>query len=322
MRSIILAPRPQRQSCPGSLLALLVVWALVLHHGARADEPGRGEPPAAEPGAVEVRFTDGGVLKMTLLEEKIELMTPSGKKAVRLADLRKVELAPRIAAGEAKLIEAAVRGLGGRTFKERERASAFLLRKGLWAYPALLAASKSTDAETRRRAGIIIDVLKETLPDELFEMHETDILHTAEGKLTGKIAQESWKATTAQFGAVQVKLADVARAVSLAHPEPLSERLVAQPDPGTMTAFQGQIGKVFAFRVTGAIQGTVWGSGTYTSDSSLATAAVHAGVLKVGETKTIKVRVVAPLNTYAGSSQNGVTTRPYGPWDGSYEIIK
>src|SRR5262245_36074959 len=322
MRSFISTPILARQGCQGFRLSLLVVCMLAFHHVGRAQEPGKSESPSVEPGAVEVRFIDGGVLKLTLVEDAIEIETASGKKSVRPADLRKVEFAPRIALGDARLFEAAVRGLGSKSFKERERASAYLLRRGLAAYPALLAAAKSDDRETRRRAEIIINVLKDSLPEALFQFPTTDILYTAEGKLTGKIIQESWRATTTQFGPVQVKLTDVARVVSLAHPEQLEERLTAQPDPGNLTALQAQVGKVFAFRVTGAAQGSVWGTGTYTSDSVLAVAAVHAGVLKVGQTGTVKVRVVVPLNAYIGSTQNGVTTRPYGPWDGAYEIIK
>ena len=59
-----------------------------------------------------------------------------------------------------------------------------------------------------------------------------------------------------------------------------------------------------------------------TADSRLAVAAVHAGVLKVGETGIVKVQVVPALNAYVGSTQNGVSTSDYGPWHGSYQIIK
>lgn len=321
MRSIFNSPL-NRLTFPALLLALLVAWVPAVHPGGWADEPKKGEPPAAEPAAVELRFTDGGLLKMTLLEDQVEIMTAAGKKTVRLADVRKVELSLRHPEGEAKLIEAAIRGLGSKVFKERERASADLLRRGLRAYPAVLAATKDGDAETRRRATAIIFKLKESLPEDLFEIRTSDLLYTNEGKLTGKIGQESWKASSAQFGVVQVKLADVARAVSLAHPDPVIEKLVVLPDPGHLTALKFQVGQVFAFRVTGALHGSVWGSGTYTSDSALAVAAVHAGVLKLGQAGTVKVRIAPALNAYVGSTQNGVTTRDYGPWDGSYEIIK
>jgi hypothetical protein len=44
--------------------------------------------------------------------------------------------------------------------------------------------------------------------------------------------------------------------------------------------------------------------------------------VKVGQAGVVKVKIVAPLNAYVGSTKNGVTTRPYGPWSGSYEFVK
>jgi len=121
---------------------------------------------------------------------------------------------------------------------------------------------------------------------------------------------------------VKVSLADVIWVSSQRHPKVLALKVPVQPDPGTMTAQQHQIGQVFAFRVTGAVQGSVWGTGTYTSDSRIAAAAVHAGLIKVGESGVVKVRVVPAQGAYVGSTQNGVTTSNYGPWDGSYEFVK
>lgn len=65
----------------------------------------------------------------------------------------------------------------------------------------------------------------------------------------------------------------------------------------------------------------MWGSGPYTTDSNLAAAAVHAGVLTDGETAVIKIRVRADAGGYTGSTRNGVTTNDYGPWQGCYEIL-
>src|SRR5262249_15593312 len=99
-------------------------------------------------------------------------------------------------------------------------------------------------------------------------------------------------------------------------------KLVPQADPGNVTALQGQVGAVFAFRVTGALHGSVWGTGVYTSDSTIAVAAVHAGLLKVGQTGIVKVQIVPAQASYMGSTQHGVTSSPYGPWNGSYQFIK
>ena len=63
--------------------------------------------------------------------------------------------------------------------------------------------------------------------------------------------------------------------------------------------------------------GTVWGSGPYTTDSSVCAAALHAGaVAKTGGTVT--VQATSGCTTYASSKNNGVTTTAYGPWSSSF----
>ena len=47
---------------------------------------------------------------------------------------------------------------------------------------------------------------------------------------------------------------------------------------------QNEIGGRFYYLVTGDVDGPLWGTDVYTSDSSLAKAAVHAGLVKPGET--------------------------------------
>jgi LCCL domain/EF hand len=112
---------------------------------------------------------------------------------------------------------------------------------------------------------------------------------------------------------------EVADPVVVANAEPKEE---PQADPGSLMGLQDQIGKVFAFQVTGAVNGAVWGSDVYTSDSTLAMAAVHAGALEVGKTGTVKVRIVAPPPSFTGTTANGVTTQSFGPFSGAYQIIK
>lgn len=309
MRSIFVSP----------LVVLALAGLLAL--AGRAEDPKKSEKPVADAAGVEVHFADGSILKMTLQEESLEIVIPGGKKTVLLADLRKMELAHRLSDDDARRVAAAVKGLGSKQFKERQSAAADLARLGIKAYPALVAASKGSDAETRKRAGEMIETLKGTLPEEFFDRVTEDVLWTRGGKLVGKIGQASWKASTTQFGEVQVKLIDVVRVRSLAHPDP-EVRLVVEADPGTVVHLVTNIGKVYAFKVTGAAAGNVWGTGTYTSDSAIAHAAVHAGLVKVGQAGVVKVRIVAPLNAYMGSMKNGVTTSDYGPWNGAYEFVK
>ena len=71
----------------------------------------------------------------------------------------------------------------------------------------------------------------------------------------------------------------------------------------------------------GGSPGTVWGSGLYTDDSSVCTAGVHAGLITLagGGLVIIEIRPGAP--SYASSSRNGIATRSYGAWSGSFVFI-
>lgn len=80
-------------------------------------------------------------------------------------------------------------------------------------------------------------------------------------------------------------------------------------------------GEVFYVTVTGKIDGgTVWGSGIYTNDSNVETAAVHAGLVKVGEIKTVEITILPGQNSYVGTFKNGVESSDYREWEGSYKF--
>ena len=93
------------------------------------------------------------------------------------------------------------------------------------------------------------------------------------------------------------------------------------PDPETMTDYVQSLGQSFMFRVTGSTGGSIWGTDVYTNDSALATAAVHAGVLRAGETGIVKVTMLPALPQYHGSTNNGITSQPWEN-DGSYVSYK
>jgi hypothetical protein len=98
------------------------------------------------------------------------------------------------------------------------------------------------------------------------------------------------------------------------------EVLGIRPDPGGLRATPGDIGRSFLYEVVGSAQGAIWGSGVYTTDSHLATAAVHAGVLKVGERGIVRVWVRPGQPSYQGSTANGVTSYGYGSWSLSFTV--
>lgn len=62
----------------------------------------------------------------------------------------------------------------------------------------------------------------------------------------------------------------------------------------------------------------VWGTDVYTDDSSVCSAAVHAGLLSLAQGGAVRVFVGAEQIAYAGSSRNGVSTMNYGRFAGSF----
>jgi LCCL domain len=93
------------------------------------------------------------------------------------------------------------------------------------------------------------------------------------------------------------------------------------PDPGNMSAYRGFNGQVFQFAVVGSGDGSIYGDGTYTDDTRLASAAVHAGILRDGEAGVVNVQILPGQESYDGSTRNGVTSRSYGRWQGSFQFL-
>ncbi len=100
----------------------------------------------------------------------------------------------------------------------------------------------------------------------------------------------------------------------------LDQGLLASDAPARIQDLCDTPGTTYYFRVTGASDGSVWGTDVYTGDSSLALAAVHAGAVKPGETAVVRVTVLRPLNHYQGSVRNGVTSHDYGRYGTAYRV--
>jgi hypothetical protein len=66
----------------------------------------------------------------------------------------------------------------------------------------------------------------------------------------------------------------------------------------------------------------IWGTDTYTDDSSVCTAGVHKGVITRERGGTVRIIIRPALESYRGTTRNGVTTEPFGSWDGSYVVVE
>jgi hypothetical protein len=93
------------------------------------------------------------------------------------------------------------------------------------------------------------------------------------------------------------------------------------PDPYRgVSKYRDQAGKALLFEVTGTAGTKIWGTDVYTDDTELGAAAVHAGLLAVGEKGIVKVTIVGGQEKYAGSVRNGITSGDWPKYEGSYRV--
>lgn len=90
----------------------------------------------------------------------------------------------------------------------------------------------------------------------------------------------------------------------------------------TATPWRGRNGDRFTVScAAGGTFGSVWGSGIYTDDSSICTAAVHAGLISRQRGGLVTIEILPGRSSYSGSNRNGVASGNYGVWSGSFEFI-
>lgn len=303
------------------------VWAAVLVVGCVgvvvATDPPATKPDEEKPPQVgwEVRTADGKFHKVTPVDAELALDTKFGTVKVPMKEVKRLEFGQRLSDAQRKKLADSLADVIGGTGRTREAAKDALADLGLLAYPAVVRAMKTAPKEALPHLNMVFDKLKRQIGKDDDEPIDQDVLVTTDGsRLCGTLGSES----------VRVKFADGEKAVKwtdarvLAFGDILVDEkveIVKIGQFGIHGLLQSHFEKVVGVEVTGVAVGSVWGSNPYTTDSSPGAAAVHAGVLKVGETGVVKIRVKADPGGYTGSTQNGITSSNYGPWQGCYEII-
>ena len=88
------------------------------------------------------------------------------------------------------------------------------------------------------------------------------------------------------------------------------------------TSRRGQGGQLFSYACPrGGSAGSVWGTDVYTDDSSVCTAAVHAGLITFAGGGTVTIQIRPGQSGYAGSTRNGVQSATYPAWAGSFAFV-
>lgn len=87
-------------------------------------------------------------------------------------------------------------------------------------------------------------------------------------------------------------------------------------------AYRAQIGATLSFSCPpGGSPSTVWGSDTYTSDSSICGAAAHSGRIQAASGGVVQIQMAPGLPSYAGTIRGGVATLNYGSYPASFTIV-
>ncbi|WP_161606841.1 LCCL domain-containing protein [Fortiea contorta] len=60
----------------------------------------------------------------------------------------------------------------------------------------------------------------------------------------------------------------------------------------------------------------------YTDDSSICSAAVHAGLMTTKQGGVVTIRIKPGQPSYSGTKRYGVNSQNYGSWDGSFVLLK
>ncbi len=164
---------------------------------------------STQPSIAEVRFGDGSVVKMTLLQETIEVQTKYGKLQIPVNEIRRVEFGLHVPPEANAEIAKSIKRLASDVHKERDLASKDLVQAGHFAFLSLQKASKSGDQEVSSRAVYIMKQISEQVSPDLLKLREEDVIHTTEFPVIGKITSQTLRAHSPHFGDVSLKLSEL-----------------------------------------------------------------------------------------------------------------
>ena len=157
----------------------------------------------------EVRFHDGSVVRMTLLEPSLDVKTKYGKLTIPLQDIRRIELGLHIPVDVHQQITSSIKRLSSQVYKERDGAGKDLVLAGHFALPSLQKASRSGDQEVAYRATGLVKQISERVQSDLLKLRDEDVIHTAEFVVIGRIDVATLRASSPHFGQVILKLSEL-----------------------------------------------------------------------------------------------------------------
>jgi hypothetical protein len=178
----------------------------------------QADGPAKEPAgpAVEVRMADGSSVRVTLTQPTIDVVTKYGRLAIPVHEVRRIEFGFRYPDGVGPKVTDLVARLGDGNYKRREAAAAELMAYRELAYPALKQATRSSDAETAKRAAELVEKLETKLPPEKLKLRDFDLVAGVDFTARGRIENKVVTGHTPYFGEVKLHVAEMRSLRSMA----------------------------------------------------------------------------------------------------------
>ncbi len=286
--------------------------------GTKPEAPAKAKPPN---GDWEVLFTDNSTLKISLLDEQLQLQTPHGELSIPVKDIRKIEFGVRLSADEQRMFDSALSSVSSKEAKAREEGKTQLKTLGGKIAPFLKSALRKADTESRPHLEMVYEAVAGDREARKYAPRDTDTITTDESQFSGRITASQLRIRTFQFGELKLRVTD-ARTLQSGGISAADDKFELVEAANFYQLFQTHMGKTVRIQVTGSNAGTVWGTGTYTADSNIGVAAVHAGAVKNGDTKIIKIKITRDPGGYVSSIANGIQSNPYGQYPtGAYEIL-
>lgn len=87
----------------------------------------------------------------------------------------------------------------------------------------------------------------------------------------------------------------------------------------TANRYRDRVGEdIPVFCPPDGVANRIWGSDVYSDQSSICTAAVHAGLITLDEGGAIAIRALPGQESYEGTDQNDLSSSRFGQWPGSF----
>ena len=255
--------------------------------------------------------------------EKITLETNFGTLDIPLYEINTIEFHYRDNPSYIKRLEEAVRKLKSNNYYERQEGKRELEKIYYFCYRHLISIKNNCDSPEVVKS-IQEVLLSSKLPDidDVNGKSEYDVVTSQDWKIRGKIKNENITFSNRIFDKLDLHVSFIEKIEVMK-----GDQYKISVAPQNLKMYKNRVGERFSFNIcvpeelatdvnnqnlnVASDDYRVWGTDVYTADSNLYLAAIHAGVVKAGQWKTITVEIVQSPQQFTGTTRNGVTSFSY-----------